>query len=94
LLLGARPIGALTLWLLLQTLGLRIRLEEDPEALERNRRHHEWQTVQRKPKQRRWTLREISIARRRNAPWLWDSDRARKAALMRWHKPEVTEITG
>jgi hypothetical protein len=97
LLLGVRPVGALTLWLLLQSLGLRIRVEEDPEALERNRRRHEWLTIRRKPKKRRWTLREIAIARRRNAPWLFDSERAReagrKSALMRKQKAAAASAT-
>ena len=90
LLAGHRPMGALTLWLILGALGCRLRIEDDPEAIERNRRHYEWQTVKRKPRKRRWTLREIAIARRRNAPWLFDSERAReagrKSALMRKQK--------
>jgi hypothetical protein len=86
LLRGVRPVGALTLWLLLQSLGLRIRVEEDPEALERNRRSSQWGTVRRKPKQRPGVRTIIALARRRNAPWLWDSERARQAAMMRWHR--------
>ena len=93
LLTGARPMGALTLWLVLGALGLRIRLEEDPEALERNRRRTDWQQLRRKPRKRRHLLGDLAKARRRNAPWLWDSERARDAARMRWHPPAILDGT-
>ena len=79
LLTGWKAMGALSMWLILRTLGLNIQLIEDPATLARNRRHHQWETVTRKPKKRRWTLREIAIARRRNAPWLWNQEQAREA---------------
>jgi transcriptional regulator with XRE-family HTH domain len=90
---GQRPIGALYLWLILEALGLRIRLEVNPEAVARMSRRSDWETGRARPK-RKWGLSEIAIARRRNAPWLWDSERARAAALMRWHRPRIDEIAG
>jgi hypothetical protein len=81
------------IWLILEALGLTLELKEDPVATERLKSRSDWLPVKRKSK-RRWHLDEIAIARRRRAPWLWDSARARQAALMRWHKPEVTEIAG
>jgi hypothetical protein len=44
LLSGARGMGMLSLFILLQTFGLKIQLVEDSVALERNQRHSGWQT--------------------------------------------------
>jgi hypothetical protein len=97
LLTGRRPMGAVTFWLILGALGYRIRLEEDPAQLERNRRHHQWLTVKPRPSRKQWRLREIALSRRRNAPWLWTSEKAsemgRRGAMKRWSRPRVTEIT-
>jgi hypothetical protein len=40
LLTGWKAMGALSMWLILRTLGLNIQLIEDPATLARNRRHH------------------------------------------------------
>ena len=78
LFMGRKAMGAMTMWLILRTLGYSILLVEDPATLAKMRNHHQWDTVKRKPKTRRWTLREIAIARRRNAPWLLNSEKARE----------------
>jgi len=75
-----RAMGALTMWLILRALGYAIHLVEDPAALARNQRHYEWQKIKRPARKRRWSLPDIAIARRRNAPWLLDSEKAREIA--------------
>jgi hypothetical protein len=88
LLSGSKRMGQMSMWVILQVLGFRIALIDDPAAVQRIKEHGLFKPL----KRRRFNLR--SIARRRNAPWLWDSERARKAALKRWHKPQIDEIAG
>jgi hypothetical protein len=52
LLSGARSMGMLSLFVMIQTLGLKIVLVADKAALEKNRRHSEWQILKR-PRQSR-----------------------------------------
>jgi hypothetical protein len=80
-------MGALTQWLILEVLGLRIRLEPDTKALERLKARSDWQQAKPCRPRRRWGLREIAASRRRNAPWLFSPETAReagrKSAMMR-----------
>jgi hypothetical protein len=92
LLLGQKPMGATSLWLILEGLGLRIRLVPDDAAVERIKRHGAFRPA--RGVRKTGVERLVAIARRRNAPWLWNSERARAAAMMRWHRPAVEEIAG
>lgn len=52
LLSGARAMGMLSFFLLLQTLGYKVQLVEDSAALEKNRRHSGWQELKRQVRSR------------------------------------------
>lgn len=114
-----KPLSVLMMWPLLQTLGLYMTLHGDPIALQKSQSSVRWRVKQASPKRRRrHKLPYVTMARRRNAPWLWGPERAREmaeksnarqasrrhakaqlsaklraAALKRWRKPKVTEIT-
>jgi hypothetical protein len=92
LLLGDRPMGATSLWLILEGLGLRIKLVEDDAAVERIKRHAAFRPF--RLSRKTGVKRLVAIARRRNAPWLFSPTSGRRAAMMRWHKPVVEEIAG
>jgi hypothetical protein len=80
---GHSSMGAMAMWILLQTLGLGVTLVADPVALEKLQRNANWQPRKVAPNRKRkyGNLPFVAMARRRNAPWLWSPEKAREMAL-------------
>jgi hypothetical protein len=82
LLSGHCSMGAMAFWIMLETLGLGIALIPDPAGLERLKRYANWRPRKVAPNRKRkhGNLPFVAIARRRNAPWLWNPEKAREMA--------------
>jgi hypothetical protein len=94
---GRKPIGALYQWLILEALGLNVRLEENPQTTAKIRNRSDWKRSRQRSAKKTWGLREIALSRRRNAPWLFSPETAaaagRKSAAARKAKREAARAT-